>query len=67
LSADEQARWIAALTARLGNSRGIVFDADARLIAGAEIRFPHATLRFNWRDSIATARQEMMGRRGDAR
>lgn len=66
LGADEQARWIAALTARLGNSRPIVFSADPGLIAGAELRFPHAALRFNWRDSIAAARQEMMGSRGDA-
>jgi ATP synthase F0 subunit b len=66
LGADEQAEWRAALVARLGNSRSIVFSTDAGLIAGAELRFPHATLRFNWRDSIAAARQEIE-RRGHAR
>lgn len=67
LNADEQARWTEAITARLGNSRSVEFTDDASLIAGAELRFPHATLRFNWRDSIAVARREMMGRRGNAR
>ncbi|HZD89530.1 MAG TPA: F0F1 ATP synthase subunit B [Pseudolabrys sp.] len=66
LAPEEKAKWSAALTARLGNSRIIEFDADAGLIAGAELRFPHATLRFNWRDSIADARRQMIGRRGDA-
>lgn len=65
LDAAQQAEWRAALAARLGNSRSIAFSTDAGLIAGAELRFPHATLRFNWRDSIAAARQEME-RRGDA-
>lgn len=67
LAAAEQAKWSAALSERLGNSRNIEYATDAELIAGAELRFPHATLRFNWRDSIAVARQEMIGRRGDAR
>lgn len=67
LNPDQQARWTEAITGRLGNSRGVEFTDDPSLIAGAELRFPHATLRFNWRDSIAAARREMIGRRGNAR
>lgn len=66
LDAGEQARWRTALAARLGNSRSITFAADAALLAGAELRFPHATLRFSWRDSIAAAHREIESR-GHAR
>ncbi len=65
LSAGEQLEWRSVLAARLGNSPNIIFSADPDLIAGAELRFPNATLRFNWRESIAAARREM-GSRGRA-
>jgi len=60
LSADEQQQWRSSLAKRLGNSPSFAFTTEPDLIAGAELRFPNATLRFNWRDSIAVARREMV-------
>jgi F-type H+-transporting ATPase subunit b len=57
-SADE-AQWRAALTQRVGSAE-ISFSSDASLIAGVCIRFPLATLNFNWRDSLAAARKQMI-------
>jgi F-type H+-transporting ATPase subunit b len=55
LGAEEQSEWHAQLAKRLGADFSIKFSADPTLIAGVEITFPHAILRFNWRDSLAAA------------
>ncbi len=59
LGADEEARWREQLEKRIGNSATIRFRADPELIAGAEITFPHAILKFSWRDSLDTAAREI--------
>jgi F-type H+-transporting ATPase subunit b len=58
LDAPEQTQWRGQLAKRLGTDTGIKFSADPALIAGALITFPHAILRFNWRDSLTTALKE---------
>lgn len=59
LDASEEAQWHEQLTKRIGAIAGIEFKSDPALIAGAEILFPSAILRFNWRDSLATAASEI--------
>ena len=59
LGAQEEADWREQLGKRIGNTATIEFHVDPALIAGAEITFPHAILRFNWRDSLAAAAKEI--------
>ena len=59
LAVQEQSEWHAQLAKRLGADFSIKFGADPTLIAGVEITFPHAILRFNWRDSLAVALKEL--------
>lgn len=59
LGVQEESEWHEQLAKRLGADFGIKFSADATLIAGVEVTFPHAILRFNWRDSLAVALKEL--------
>jgi F-type H+-transporting ATPase subunit b len=52
-------RWRERLAAALGDGAQIVFDSGADLLAGAELRFPHATLRFTWRGALDDLRREL--------
>ena len=64
LDAAGRAVWSAALRQRIGPAQ-FVFDTDPALIAGAQVRFPLATLSFNWRDSVARAREQMLSHEQD--
>ena len=59
LSAAEEAEWREQLGKRIGAAASIEFKDDPTLIAGAEIKFPSAILRFNWRDALTTAAREI--------
>jgi F-type H+-transporting ATPase subunit b len=59
LGLQEQSQWHEQLAKWLGPNLGIKFSADPTLIAGVEVTFPHAILRFNWRDSLAVALKEL--------
>jgi F0F1-type ATP synthase membrane subunit b/b' len=59
LGPDEQRKWQTTIHERLSDLREISFTIDDQLIAGAELQFPHAVLRFSWRDSLAAAQREM--------
>jgi F-type H+-transporting ATPase subunit b len=59
LNAREEAEWCEQLKKRIGASATITFRADCSLIAGTEISFPHAILRFSWRESLAAAAKEI--------
>lgn len=61
LGVEEQAQWRSQLAKRLGTDCSIQFSADPALIAGTIITFPHAMLRFNWRDSLTAALKEFHG------
>lgn len=57
---DQRERWAQRLAAVLAGPDGIAFETDPKLIAGAELRFPHAVLRCNWADRLARARAAML-------
>ena len=59
LGTQEQAAWREQLATRFGADLGVKFGVDPTLIAGSVITFPHTILRFNWRDSLTTARKEL--------
>ena len=59
LASEGESKWRAALGERLGGRPQIAFAIDRSLIAGAELKFPHAILRFSWRDSLADAQREL--------
>lgn len=65
LDAPAVERWRRHLADRLGGAPRIDFATDDRLIAGAELHFPHAVLRLSWRDVLDRARTEL-GRHGVA-
>jgi len=50
--------WRARLARSLGDRITISFEADPGLIAGAELRFPTAVLRFTWQSALAAAQAE---------
>ena len=60
LGPDLERKWEAALHERLSDLKALSFAADDRLIAGAELQFPNAVLRFSWRGSLAAAQREMI-------
>lgn len=51
--------WRARLDRALGDKTTIAFDVDAALVAGVELHFPHAILRFSWRSALAAMRAEI--------
>jgi F-type H+-transporting ATPase subunit b len=55
----ERQRWKEALVGILGGKTRIRFETDDDLIAGAELHFPNAVLRFSWRDKLAAARKSL--------
>mgnify|MGYP001173718906 CR=1 FL=1 len=62
-----QAQWRARLGAALnGAGQAIAFDADPALLAGAELHFPHAVLRWSWRSALDALRAQAAGDDGPA-
>jgi len=53
----ERQRWLDMLAGILGSKTQIRFEADDALIAGAELHFRHAVMRFSWRDKLVAARK----------
>ena len=53
--------WRERLRHSLGDGILITFEVDPGLIAGAELHFPTAVLRFSWRSALAAARSEAGG------
>lgn len=57
LAPDERDQW----TDRLGNSlshkNNIDYATDPEILGGAELRFPHAEIKFTWADQLRKARQ----------
>ena len=58
--------WRARLHCTLGDRISIGFGTDRHLVAGAELHFPSAVLRFSWQSALAAMRAEVAGD-GDAR
>lgn len=51
-------RWRARLREILGPDVEVVFESDAALIGGAELRFPHGTLSFSVQSAVGALREE---------
>lgn len=60
LGPDAVGRWRGEIASRLWPGVSLRNVGDESLVAGAELRFPHATISFCWRDAIETARKEMV-------
>ena len=65
LPAATAAEWKDRLARTLGTGQAIAFEADPKLIAGAELHFPTAILRFSWQSVLAAAQSEI-GSHADA-
>jgi F-type H+-transporting ATPase subunit b len=59
LDARTQAQWREQLGKRIGPTGTIEFKSDPSLIAGVEITFPNAILRFSWRDTLNAIAKQM--------
>ena len=69
LTADTAETWRTRLRSLLGGDIAIGFEADARLIAGAELHFPTAILQLSWRSALEAACAEIdteVGAQADA-
>jgi len=62
LDKPEQDRWRKEIGGALKAKPATDFAVDPALIAGAELRFRNAILRFSWRDSVEQARRELKSR-----
>ncbi len=62
LAPDIAEAWRVLLRRSLGDETTIAFDVDQDLIAGAELHFPSAVLRFSWKSALAAARAEIEAR-----
>jgi len=51
--------WRKRLGCLLGKDVTIMFDVDRKLIAGAELHFPSAVLRFSWQSALAALQSEV--------
>jgi len=51
--------WRDHLRCRLGKTIAVAFKIDPQLIAGVELHFPNAVLRFSWQSALAAARSEI--------
>jgi F-type H+-transporting ATPase subunit b len=51
--------WRERLRCRLGKTIAVAFEVDPQLIAGTELHFPTAILRFSWQSALAAARSEI--------
>jgi len=58
--------WRERLRRPLGNAIAITFEVNPEIIAGAELHFPTAVLRFSWQSALAAARSEL-GAHADTR
>lgn len=55
LSEEEQAHWRARLAADLNLPERIAFVCEPDILGGAELRFPHAVLKFSWSEQLRKA------------
>jgi F-type H+-transporting ATPase subunit b len=62
LDSATESKWRGTLIQRLGLTPPMTFAVDKDLIAGMELKFPLAVLRFSWRQALAEAQQELTRR-----
>jgi F-type H+-transporting ATPase subunit b len=59
LASETAETWRDHLRRSLGDGTAIAFDANSDLMAGAELHFPSAVLRFSWQSTLAAVRSEI--------
>jgi len=64
LTPEEREQWSDRLSAGLGQREKTDFATDPEILGGAELRFPHAVLKFTWADQLRKAKELL--RRDDA-
>jgi F-type H+-transporting ATPase subunit b len=57
LTQEERDQWTDRLSACLGQRNKTDFETDPEILGGAELRFPHAVLKFTWADQLRKARE----------
>ena len=57
LTPEEQEHWTDRLSACIGHRDRTDFATDPEILGGAELRFPHAALRFTWADQLRKAKE----------
>ncbi len=57
----ERARWRKKLGAHIGREDKTGFETDPAIVGGAELRFPHTTLKFTWADQLRKAERVLNG------
>ena len=65
LSSETAEAWRARLHGILGDGATVSFGTDRHLVAGVELHFPNAVLRFSWQSALEAMRAEITGN-GDA-
>jgi len=53
--------WRSRLSRPLGDGIAVKFDVDPGLVAGADLHFPSAILRFSWQNALTSLRSEVEG------
>lgn len=56
LSADEKDGWAKAIGEAIGVEDKTEFTTEPEILGGAELRFPHAVLKFTWADQLEKAK-----------
>jgi len=59
LKAADTAQWTTQLGATLDHHDGIDFATDPEILGGAELRFPHAVVKFTWTEQLRAAEKLM--------
>ncbi|HEV2334269.1 MAG TPA: hypothetical protein VGS13_02110 [Stellaceae bacterium] len=59
LSARAAQNWRSRLQRELGDGIAVDFAVEPKLVAGAELHFPNAVLRFSWHSALAAMRAEI--------
>jgi F-type H+-transporting ATPase subunit b len=59
LAGESQETWRSRLHNTLCHRTAIAFEVDPSLVAGAELHFPNAILRFSWKNALAAMRGEI--------
>jgi len=59
LAPEEREAWAERFGARLGQDHRVEFAADPQILGGAELRFPHAVLKFTLADQLRQAREAL--------
>jgi F-type H+-transporting ATPase subunit b len=57
LTPEERDQWTTRLSAYLSQREKTDFATDPEILGGAELRFPHAVLKFTWADQLRKAKE----------